>query len=55
MKKAVPMFAVAVILIALTLLRLPDSIRSVDIVSLLGAGVLAGVAIMRGITLFQSE
>lgn len=55
MKKAIPMFAIAVILIALALLRLPESVRAVDTLSLLGAGLLAGVALMRGVMLFQSE
>ena len=55
MKKAVPMFAIAVILISLALTRLPESVRTVDIVSLLGAGILAGVLLTQGITILRAE
>lgn len=55
MKKAVPMFVIAAILVAMALIRLPEGVRSVDIVSLLGAGVLAGVLLMRGIATLRTE
>ena len=55
MKKAVPMFAIAAILLSIAIIRLPEGVRNVDIVSLLGAGVLAGVLLMRGIATMQAE
>lgn len=55
MKKAIPMFAIAVILMSLAIVRLPEGIRNVDIVSLLGVGVLAGVLLMRGIATMRAE
>lgn len=55
MKKAIPLFAIALILVALAVFRLPETVRAVDIVSLLGAGILAGVLLMRGIVILQAE
>jgi len=55
MKKAVPMFVIAAMIVAMALIRLPDGVRSVDTVSLLGAGLLAGVLLMRGIAQMQAE
>lgn len=55
MKKAIPLFAIAVILVMLALFRLPEGVRNVDIVSLLGTGVLAGVLLMRGISIWRVE
>ena len=55
MKKAIPMFAIAIILLALTFLRLPEGIRNVDIVSLLGGGVLIGVLLMSGIQAMRAN
>ena len=55
MKKAIPMFAIAVILVGLAIFRLPDGVRNVDMISLLGAGIVAGVLLMRGLATMQAE
>ena len=46
MNKNIPIFVVAIIVVALAFLRLPEDIRAVDIVSLLGAGIFIGVALV---------
>lgn len=54
MKKAAPMFVIAIILIMAALFRLPEGVRNVDIVSLLGVGITAGILLMRGITTIRA-
>ncbi len=54
MKQAIPLFAIAIILLSAAVMRLPDSVRNVDIVSLLATGVLVGVLVTVGIGRLRS-
>ncbi len=54
-KKPIALFALAVILIALALLRATETVRAVDILSLLGAGIMAGVLLMNGIQTLRNQ
>ncbi|MEM7336581.1 MAG: hypothetical protein AAF490_31165 [Chloroflexota bacterium] len=54
-QKPVAFIALAVIFIMLALFRVSDSVRAVDIVSLLGAGILAGVLLMTGIQHLRNQ
>lgn len=49
-KKPVAFFALAVIFLALVAMRLPEGIRAVDVVSLLGTGAMIGALVTAGVT-----
>ena len=54
-KNPIVLIAIAFIILALSIIRLPEGVRSVDIVSLLGTGVLVGVLITLGITRIRQK
>ena len=54
-KKPIAFFALAVIFISLALIRTPESVRAVDIASLMGVGILAGVLLMTGIQNYRNQ
>lgn len=54
-KNPIAFIALAVIFVAMALIRLPEGMRAVDIVSLLGAGVAAGALIAVAVQTYRLQ
>ncbi|MFK7802887.1 MAG: hypothetical protein AB8G95_14735 [Anaerolineae bacterium] len=55
MKSAVPMFVIALMILAWVYIRLPDTVRNVDALSLLGAGALIGALVVISVRTAQDR
>ena len=54
-KKPILLIALAILFVSAALVRLPDGIRTVDVVSLLGVGILAGALLVTGIMALRTN